>query len=203
MTKAKGSPEQPSDREILRIPDVRSHPEFDRLDDYQKASAIAAQETLNQAAIQGRIDLSRAKRILDFGAGTGGATWTLAKLAELNDGQVEAVDTNPNFTSKIPLADRLAVHTMDGITFLRDAAASGKRYDLITAFQIEPPADLMPGNLVDELLCRGQIVLATGGAIFITTEIKGLVRGMCTVNGLGYHEVGGAFIIPRQNPSIG
>lgn len=149
--------------------DVSANPTFKRSDAFHQIGAMTAQTVLNQASNLGYIDLAKIKKILDFGAGVGGPTITLAHLAESNGGKAEAVDTSPvfaEFIAKLGILPPEYVHQGDGIELLSSADAQNT-YDLITAFMLGPDGR---GELIGNLIESSQRALTENGRLVITSD---------------------------------
>ena len=83
---------------------VEAYLDFTELHPWQQLAAVRAQHSLNVMAIQGQLDLRASKRIFEYGAGTGGATYALGRLATLNGGSVEAAELEPEHAAEIAIS---------------------------------------------------------------------------------------------------
>src|SRR3989344_7989374 len=83
--------EDPLAEAVLQI-DIGKHPAFAKFDSLGQGSAKRAINSLQVAIRMGYIDIGKVKRILDFGAGRGGPTFVLARVAEVIGADVEAIE---------------------------------------------------------------------------------------------------------------
>lgn len=172
--------------------DVRTSPIFDKLHSFHQTGALTAENVLNLSASYGYIDLARSKRLLDFGAGSGGPTLALTELAKLNGGSVEVVESNPRFAQdmiELGIVTPDKVHQANGIELL-SSAASTDQYDLITAFMLGPDTN---GGLTQQLLGASRNALQSSGKLLVTSDIGTMltVRGVCDRVGVSYEYVAG------------
>ncbi len=170
------------------IVDVRQHPLFEGLNRLEQRSALQAETALNLLGMQGQVDLPGSKRILDFGAASGGSTLPLVRLAELNGGVVEAVERNPKSHGDLVASNILPperVHLGDGLVFLNREMAGGERYDLITAFMFGPDRD---GSLTSRLLAAARGALSGEGRLVVTSDTGTMakVEEVCELAGCDY-----------------
>lgn len=169
------------------------HPVFDRMDDMPKFGAMWAASRLLLCEAMGFLNLSDAKRIVDFGAGRGGPTFALALLAEQNGGQVDAIEAEPSRVTvieKTGMTESLPVrtHAADGIAWLAERAREGNRYDLITGFMLGRDNH---GHLSRALLEVSQEALASGGALLIVSDptTMAAARAVCNEQSVDYHDI--------------
>jgi len=168
-------------------------PVFDRMEDMPKFGAMLAASRLLLCETLGFLNLSDAKRIVDFGAGRGGPTFALALLAEQNGGQVDAIEaesTRVAILEKTGMTESLPVrtHTADGIAWLAERAHEGSRYDLITSFMLGPDKH---GYLSQALLDVSQEALASGGILLIVSDPDTMdaARAVCDEQSVYYHNI--------------
>ncbi len=167
--------------------DVTTHPAFQNLNRTDQHAARIAQAVIQLFAREGWLDLNATRRILDFGAGSGGPTLALVAMAESNGGSVEAVEqeqTSHLIAARgIVAADRL--HTGDGLAFLGATEQVG-RFNLITAFMLGPDPE---GRLSDELLTAARLALVPGGQLLMTSDIQTVpaFQEACRQQGIGYN----------------
>ncbi len=161
--------------------DVESHPVFEGLDELQQWGARTAKNVLGISQTFGYIDLATRRRIVDFGAGSGGPTLSLVQLAEQNGGSVDAVESrSPQVQDMIDsgIIPAEHAHVGDGIDFLKSSGEAGGKFDLITAFMLGPDCS---GQLTREVLSVAQGALDSGGQLLVTSEIDTMstVRSVC------------------------
>lgn len=105
---------------VIRVA-VEKHPDFQKLNVLQRSGAKWATSALQLAASMGHIDASRIKRIVDFGAGSGGPTFAVVRIGEAIGADVEAVEQNEQQAKEI-VSDGILpeekVHVGDGLAFL-------------------------------------------------------------------------------------
>lgn len=172
--------------------DVRSDSRFNTMHRFHQCGALTAETVLNLSASFGYLDLAKAKRMIDFGAGAGGPTLALAQLAGLNGGTVEAVESNLKFVEDMiamGIVDAEHAHQGNGITLLGNET-SRATYDLVTAFMLGPDSD---GGLTRDLLKASQNALTAGGHLVITSDMgtMSVARRVCDQQGTKYEYVTG------------
>lgn len=173
--------------------DVQALEPYDLLDDYDQRQARTAARILQAAHELGCFDLSSARRLLDFGAGTGGPTLALRAAAEINDGRVEAVEAHPRIARVISdrqILPEQQVYACNGIKFLEQGNCRGS-FDLITAFMLGPDMD---GRLARRLLPAAQQALLASGCLLMTSDTISLMafREACTEAGVEHRYIAAA-----------
>lgn len=179
------APKRPSVTvEQRTIVDVKSNPIFADLHSFYRTGAMRAAAILNLSEGLGYLDLSKSRRILDFGAGSGGPTLALTELAKLNGGTVEAVEAKPTHVQDIidlGIVSPERVILGDGLKILQ---TTSERYDLITSFMLGP--DDEGGRLTRALLSSSRHALMPGGSILITSDAGTMttVKRICEQEGV-------------------
>lgn len=168
-----------------------NNPVFAHLHSFHRRGATAAATVLNLSEGLGHLDLSKSKRILDFGAGSGGPTLALAELAKLNGGTVDAIESKPRLARDIVdlgILPAERVITGNGIEALR---TTPEKYDLITSFMLGP--DDSDGSLARALLDSGRHALVPGGSILITSDVNTIatVKRVCEQDGVPHDYIHG------------
>lgn len=184
---------QDLDRSFHEGGPIAPHAVFDRMEDMPRFGAMWAASRLLLCEAMGFLNLSDAKRIVDFGAGKGGPTFALALLAVQNGGQVDALEAEPTRVTTIEatgMTESLPVqtHTADGIAWLADRAREGNRYDLITGFMFGRDNH---GHLAQALMEVSQQALASGGALLIVSDptTMAAARAVCDEQLVNYHNI--------------
>jgi hypothetical protein len=170
---------------------VEENPIFANLRSFHRRGATTAATILNMSEGFGHLNLSKAKRILDFGAGSGGPTLALVELAKLNGGTVDVVEASPIFAqdiidSGIISPDRVIID--DGLKVLQ---TTSEKYDLITSFMLGP--DDLQGSLTRTLLNNSRNALNPGGSILITSDTSTMttVKRVCEQEGMPHDYIQG------------
>lgn len=158
---------------------VEGNPIFTNLHSFHRRGATTAAAILNMGEGFGYLDLSKAKRILDFGAGSGGPTLALTELTRLNGGTVDAVEANSASAQDIV---SLGILTADQVIVgdaLETLQTTSEKYDLITSFMLGP--DDQQGSLTRALLYSSRNALEPGGSILITSDTSTMatVKQVC------------------------
>ncbi len=168
---------------------VEAYLDFTELHPWQQLAAVRAQHSLNVMAIQGQLDLRASKRIFEYGAGTGGATYALGRLATLNGGSVEAAELEPEHAAEIAISGILPpenIHIGDGAWTLRQLNRKGKRFDLVAAFMFGP--DYF-GSRIGRLLHEVGPALDENGKFLVTSDPQTMeaARTVCFDNDIEFH----------------
>jgi 16S rRNA G1207 methylase RsmC len=181
------------DRSFYEGGSTTPQPVFDRMEDMQRFGAMWAASRLLLCEAMGFLNLSDAKRIVDFGAGKGGPTFALALLAVQNGGQVDALEAEQTRVATIEatgMTEALPVrtHTADGIAWLADRAHEGNRYDLITGFMFGRDNH---GHLSRALLEVSREALTPGGALLIVSDptTMAAARAVCDEQPIVYYNI--------------
>jgi SAM-dependent methyltransferase len=179
---------------------IESHPNFAQLDPHvAQWGARTADTVLNMAQGHKYLDLSSKKKILDFGAGSGGPTLALVQLAEQTGGKVEAVEPWQKGVAEIVESGVLPaedVYVEDGIEFLSKRGQSGNKFDLITAFMFGPDAD---GSFSNQLIAAASRALEPSGQLLVTSDggTMEAVQHTCDLRGVKYEHI---YAIPGEVP---
>lgn len=170
---------------------VEEDPIFTNLHSFHRQGAITAAAILNVSEGFGYLNLSKAKRILDFGAGSGGPTLALTELTRLNGGTVDAVEANSAFAQHIVDLGILSAGRVIVGNGLETLQTTSEKYDLITAFMLGP--DDPRGGLTRALLNSSRNALVPGGSILITsdTDTMTTVKRVCKQEGVPHDYIQG------------
>lgn len=184
-------------------------PGYLALDEYQQAAANVAAKVLQVAVGFGYLDPQKIRRIIDFGAGTGGPTFALTEIAKAIGATVEVVESNPKLAQRIIETNILPdsnVHPTDGITFLNSSSTNGGGYDLVTAFMLGPDQG---GYLFANLAQASSAALTENGNLLITSDVGTMssVKRISEESRVGFHlidrvpEIGfpNTIILPQQS----
>ena len=188
---------------VIRV-DVQKHPDFQKLNVLQRSGAKWAASALQLAASMGHIDAARMKRIIDFGAGSGGPTFAVARVGETIGADVEAVEQNEQQAKEI-VADGILpedkVHVSDGLAFLNGVNGAENGYDLVTAFMLGPDIN---ADLFRKLAHASGNALSEGGNLLVTSDGGTFSAAMraCESSGVPHHFIhgvgdGGDIIVPH------
>src|SRR5260221_10992911 len=90
-----------SPREAILGMIAEKTPGYEILNSLQQFGARMAMMTVRRAVQRGQLDQSSIHRIGDFGAGTGGPTWALTKIAEQIGATVDAIEQSETGTDEI------------------------------------------------------------------------------------------------------
>lgn len=183
------------------VPNVQVIEQFEKLDEYDRRSASRAYLVLQAAHEFGCFDMMGARRMLDFGAGTGGSTLALRAVAEASGGRVEAVEAHPRIAKVISDRQILPedqVHAGNGITLLEQDDYRGG-FDLITAFMLGPDMD---GRLARRLLPAARQALAADGCLLMTSDTISLMafRDACAEVGVACRYITSAETVDGCRP---
>jgi len=174
--------------------DLEQQPGYDRLNIFQIWGAKLAINALRLAIYMKYLDVSRLKRIVDFGAGVGGPTFALAAIARVTDGEVTALDEDEEQVREISTTGIIPaqnVHSGDGFSYLnsvKDTVNQG--FDLITAFMLGPD---ITGNLFRKLATASAQVLNDGGNLLVTSDTGtfSVAREIVQRSGVQHHLIHG------------
>ena len=173
--------------DVLRLC-IDTRQDFTQLLPWQQKAAVRAQSSLNAMVTRGHLDLRQCKRMFEFGAGTGGASFVLARLALLNGGTVEVAELEPEHADHIVQSQILppeSVHVGDGVNRLRQLARVGKKFDLLAAFMFGP--DYFGHNIKRLLPAAGE-ALDNGGKLLVSSDPQTMeaVRTVCSDRGIEF-----------------
>lgn len=168
-------------------------PVFDRLSDTQKEKTLKAQSALNQCIHYGFVEINKTREILDFGAGSGEPTLTLARIAEMNGGSVEVVEPGSEPARRIVdsgILEPEQVYQGDGVELLKREELRDQ-YDLITCFMLGPD---VRGELIEGVMAGACNALQESGKLLVTSDpsTMAVTRGVCgRTKGAGYDYIHG------------
>ncbi len=161
-----------SPREAILGMIAEKTPGYEILNTLQQFGASMAMMTVRRAVQRGQLDQSSIHRIGDFGAGTGGPTWALTKIAEQIGATVDAIEQSETGTDEIIQSGILPhwhVKREDGIAYLETVGRDeAQRYDLITAFMLGPDDEEV--SLFRKLANVSTRALLPGGHLIITSD---------------------------------
>ena len=183
--------EDPLAEAVLQI-DIGKHPTFAEFDSLGQGSAKRAINSLQAAIREGYLNVGKVKRILDFGAGRGGPTFVLTRVAKVIGADVEAieksdVDARYIVTSGILPANK--VHIGNGVKFLKKQP--GEEYDLITGFMFGP--DDAHASLFQKMARASSRALSPHGRLLINSEMRTVaeIERVAKVNHIEYSRIQG------------
>ncbi len=187
---------------------------FEKIETFQKARAQSALILIKLALARGLLTPAHFRRVIDFGAGRGGTTFALVNIAKIVEGEVEAVEEDPERGLKIVNAGILPiefVHIGEGIASLESLATNeSNEVDLVTSFMLQPSQN---GQLFRALATVSSCLLTDMGLLLVNSDLKTLngVETICRESGAQLYNLGqkmerdnndndiftGTFILPK------
>lgn len=137
---------------------------FSALSNNDRKRVRYATDMINACARYNYFDPSKAKRIIDFGAGDGVPTLALLQLAKQNGGTVRALEQFPAEAIKRGFLTPDQLHPGDGLRFFKDMADRNETCDLVTAIMLGPDDS---GQLAEALLKPVSRVLHPEGHLIV------------------------------------
>jgi hypothetical protein len=145
---------------------------FNRLERHIKWFSKNAADYLRAFSRTGLIDLSRPRRIIDFGANIGTSTVPLAQLARANGSSLIALEEDPVNALQLANLNIIPPEQVivgNGVDYLNDIAERGERFDLLTAFFLGPDYN---GELIRRLIPAAQRARSSQSDFIVTSDGK-------------------------------
>ncbi len=184
-----------------------AQPVIGSMDNMTRYCAMLAASRLLACARAGYSDVLKARKIIDFGTGSGASAFSLGLLAQQSRGSVDALELNTNLdwaekieqtglTRHLPVR----VHDGDGLQWISSRAQEGERYDLIAGCWFGPD---YTGDLARGLLTASQQALASGGLLIVYSDLPTMksVQNVCNEEP-GYHLIEGQKDVRLYEPDM-
>lgn len=172
---------------------IDAQPGYDRLSVPQVFGAKMAMASLRMAVSFGYVDEARIRRIMDFGAGSGGPTFALVAAAREIGASVDAVELGKTANAIVEsgILPRENVLQEDGIAYLNSLAERGvSQYDLVTAFMLGPDEH---GVLFRQLAQACRKALTPYGNLLVISDLGtfSAAQEACEQAGLPFNRIRG------------